>query len=71
MRRHMCNFQKLLLVFCLVLGCSCLFGQTKPNVIIILADDLGYGDLGVLGSKDIRTPNIDCIAKNGMQFKRV
>ncbi|MFN4976453.1 MAG: sulfatase-like hydrolase/transferase [Bacteroidota bacterium] len=70
MRRHMCNFQKLLLVFCLVLGCSCLFGQTKPNVIIILADDLGYGDLGVLGSKDIRTPNIDCIAKNGMQFKR-
>ncbi|MFN5326590.1 MAG: sulfatase-like hydrolase/transferase [Bacteroidota bacterium] len=46
------------------------FSQPKrPNIILILADDLGYGDLSILGAKDIRTPNIDFIARNGMQFK--
>ena len=39
-----------------------------PNVIVILADDLGYGDLGVQGGKDIPTPHIDSIAKNGVRF---
>jgi arylsulfatase A-like enzyme len=46
-----------------------LFAQSsKPNVIVILADDLGYADLGVQGGKDIPTPNIDSIAKNGIRF---
>jgi arylsulfatase A-like enzyme len=39
----------------------------KPNVIVILADDLGYADLGVHGGKDIPTPHIDSIAKNGVR----
>lgn len=39
-----------------------------PNVIIILADDLGYGDLGANGSTKIKTPNIDRIAKRGVNF---
>lgn len=39
-----------------------------PNVIIILTDDQGYADVGFHGSKDIRTPNIDRIAKNGTVF---
>ncbi|TKG90428.1 N-acetylgalactosamine-6-sulfatase [Puteibacter caeruleilacunae] len=40
----------------------------KPNIIYILADDLGYGELGCYGQKHIETPNIDQLAKNGMIF---
>ncbi len=40
----------------------------KPNVIFILADDLGYGELGCFGQEKIRTPNIDRIAAEGMKF---
>lgn len=39
----------------------------KPNIIIILADDLGYADLGCQGSKDVITPNINSIAQNGVR----
>ncbi|HUR59655.1 MAG TPA: sulfatase [Opitutaceae bacterium] len=39
-----------------------------PNVIIIFVDDLGYGDLGCFGAKDIRTPNIDRLAAEGSRF---
>ncbi len=41
---------------------------SKPNIIFILADDLGYGDLGFLGQQYIETPNIDRLAKDGMFF---
>lgn len=40
----------------------------KPNIIYILADDLGYGDLGAYGQIKIETPNIDALAKEGMLF---
>ncbi len=40
----------------------------KPNVIYILADDLGYGDLGVYGQQRVKTPNLDDMAKNGVMF---
>lgn len=40
----------------------------KPNTILILADDLGYGDLGCYGSEINETPNIDRLAKEGMRF---
>lgn len=42
--------------------------KSQPNIVYILADDLGYGDLGVLGQKKIKTPNIDRLAREGMTF---
>lgn len=45
------------------------FAQSKkPNVILILADDLGVGDLGAYGQKYIKTPNLDAMAKRGVKF---
>ena len=41
----------------------------RPNILIILADDLGYGDLSSYGGKDIRTPNVDGIGAKGMRFE--
>lgn len=40
----------------------------KPNVIIILADDLGYGDLGCYGAKNVKTSNVDRLAQQGIRF---
>src|SRR2546427_9307784 len=40
----------------------------SPNLIILLADDLGYGDLGCYGHPTIRTPNLDQLAREGMRF---
>ena len=42
--------------------------KTKPNIIYILADDLGYGELGSYGQSLIETPNLDKLAANGMRF---
>lgn len=39
-----------------------------PNVVLIITDDLGWGDLGVHGATDIRTPNIDALARQGVRF---
>ena len=42
--------------------------SARPNILLIIADDLGYGELGCQGNPQIPTPNIDAIAKNGIRF---
>lgn len=42
--------------------------EKKPNVVIIYADDIGYGDLSWNGSRTIKTPNVDLLAKQGVRF---
>ncbi len=42
--------------------------KERPNIIFILCDDLGYGDVGCFGQKKIRTPNVDRLAAEGMRF---
>ncbi len=53
------------------IGCPALraaASETRPNFVIFLADDLGYGDLGCYGNRVIQTPNLDRFAQQGMRF---
>ena len=55
----------------LLLGCGSRPAATRggtPNIVILFADDMGYGDLGAYGHPTIRTPNIDRMAREGMKF---
>lgn len=56
----------LLALGAMLLGTGSVKAAEAPNVLIILADDLGYGDLGCTGSTTIRTPHIDALAKSGV-----
>ena len=49
-------------------GMSGLEEADRPNIIYILVDDMGYGDLGSYGQKHIKTPNLDRMADEGMRF---
>lgn len=55
----------LLFVFCLAAN-----AQTKPNVILMMADDLGWGDVGFNGNQIIKTPHLDRMASEGVKFTR-
>lgn len=58
----------IVLFFAASLGVNAQRQAQRPNVIFILADDLGYGDLGSYGQKQIQTPNLDKLAAEGMRF---
>ncbi len=62
------NLFYLLLLFCLLNSCLKKENNSSPNIIYILADDLGYGEVGYNGQEIIQTPNIDLLATNGMVF---
>lgn len=62
------NILILLLTSVICFGCST--KTDPPNIILIMADDLGWGDVGFNGNKVIKTPALDAMAKNGMVFNR-
>ena len=66
------RYRLLLALFTLALAATFTCGvharETPPNIVFLLADDLGYGDLGCYGQQKIRTPNIDRLAAEGMRF---
>ena len=65
------GFATLAALLLLALPGVCAAQQTsRPNVVLILADDLGYNDISLHGNNLVRTPNIDAIGRNGVQFTR-
>jgi arylsulfatase A-like enzyme len=67
------NYKSILILICLCTACaavSILAAPPKPNVVFILADDLGVNDLSLYGSKFFQTPNIDALARRGMKFNQ-
>jgi arylsulfatase A len=67
MRRRLPTFLPLAVAF-LFMAHAVSSAAKPPNVVIIMADDLGYGDLGCYGHPSIRTPNLDRMAADGMRF---
>ena len=61
---------RIFLSFLLLINLACSYSESdnRPNIIYILADDLGYGEIGVFGQKLIETPNIDNLAKTETSF---
>ena len=55
----------LILIF---LAISTSFADAKPNILVILVDDLGYGDLSSYGAKDLKSPHVDALVSAGMRF---
>ena len=63
--------QKLILAATAAAACACTGAEKtpeKPNIIYLMFDDLGYGDLGCYGQTMIETPNIDALASHGILF---
>jgi arylsulfatase A-like enzyme len=58
----------LLLLFCLLLAPSIIAQTSRPNIIYIMTDDMGYADLSSYGQKEYKTPNLDKLAAQGMKF---
>src|SRR5688572_28783828 len=63
-----CVPESLLAIVLLCCGTMAAEAPRRPNIVFLLADDLGYGDVGCFGQQKIRTPNIDRLAAEGMRF---
>jgi arylsulfatase A-like enzyme len=57
-----------LIVLLSLIGATPASAQTRPNVVLVVMDDVGYGDYGAYGAPDIRTPNVDRLAREGVKF---
>jgi len=57
-------------LFLLFFFCAVTSMAQKPNIVLIVADDLGYGDLSTYGAKDLQSPSLDSLASSGIQFNQ-
>ncbi len=64
------NIFKLLSILFIIISCAN-FSDKKPNIIVFIADDVSWDDIGCYGNNDVVTPNIDALAKNGLIFKKL
>lgn len=62
------HLRRFIVAAMLLFGSGTALSAAPPNIIVIYADDLGYGDLGCYGSPTIRTPNLDKMASEGLRF---
>jgi arylsulfatase A-like enzyme len=62
------SVKSLFSVFLILVILNCYSQKNKPNIVIIYVDDLGFGDIGVNGAIGVKTPNIDKLAENGLNF---
>ena len=74
MLRHTISIRRIVLaiscsaLFCVVVDFDAQAEETPPNFVLIFVDDQGYGDIGCFGATDIRTPNLDRMAREGRRF---
>lgn len=61
---------KFILPLLLLLSAAFSGGKTPPNIVVILIDDMGWGDLGSFGGTEAKTPNIDRLASEGLRFRQ-
>ncbi len=61
-------FSPLVALFSFAVGADIRAAEPRPNILVIVADDLGYGELGCYGGKDAPTPTLDTMAQSGMRF---
>src|SRR5210317_291221 len=68
---YMCKGILITIMFCWCsFGCSNVTHPTKPNVILVFIDDMGWEDFSCFGNKDAKTPNIDRLSSEGISFEQ-
>ncbi len=61
------QLKRFLIPFCIFIAPNLFAKDTRPNIIVILSDDMGFSDIGCYGG-EIQTPNLDTLAANGLRF---
>jgi arylsulfatase A-like enzyme len=66
----MLRYVFLIALYCCVLPCGALFAQEKPNIVLVMADDQGWGDMAYYDHPHLKTPHFDAAAATGIRFDR-